>query len=106
MILSGKRYTRAKYVPATWGLDRARKALNRPIQPDNARCGGTQNDSRHPAEVVGHDVQRKLQRINVAGIPDAHDPMAFWLVCLFLVAIVIAAIVIAAFVITKWKKWI
>ncbi len=41
-----------------------------------------------------------LLGINVAGIPDAHDPIAFWLVCLFLVAIVIAA-----FVIIKWKKW-
>ncbi len=42
-----------------------------------------------------------LLGINVAGIPDAHDPMAFWLVCLFLVAIVITA-----FAIIKWKKWI
>jgi zinc transporter len=42
-----------------------------------------------------------LLGINVAGIPDAHDPMAFWLVCLFLVTIVIAAIMII-----KWKNWI
>ena len=42
-----------------------------------------------------------LLGVNVAGIPDAHDPMAFGLVCLFLVAIVIAA-----FAIIKWTKWI
>ncbi len=42
-----------------------------------------------------------LLGINVAGIPDVHDPLAFWLVCLFLVAIVISA-----FVLIKWKRWI
>ena len=42
-----------------------------------------------------------LLGVNVAGIPDAHDPMAFWLLCLFLLAIVIAA-----FVIIKWTRWI
>lgn len=42
-----------------------------------------------------------LLGVNVAGIPDSHDPMAFWLVCLFLVALAIAA-----FAIIKWTKWI
>lgn len=41
-----------------------------------------------------------LLGINVAGIPDAHDPMAFWLVCAFL-----AGIAVAAFAMLRWKKW-
>lgn len=42
-----------------------------------------------------------LLGINVAGIPDAHDPMAFWVVCAVLIAIVAIALVII-----KWKDWI
>jgi zinc transporter len=42
-----------------------------------------------------------LLGINVAGIPDAHDPMAFWVVCAVLVVIVAIALVII-----KRKDWI
>jgi zinc transporter len=42
-----------------------------------------------------------LLGINVAGIPEAHDPLGFWLVCVFLVVVMFAALFII-----KWKKWI
>ena len=41
-----------------------------------------------------------LLGINVGGIPDAHDPHAYWLVCLFLTIIAVMAIVVI-----KWKRW-
>ena len=41
-----------------------------------------------------------LLGINVAGVPDAHDPYAFWRVCLFLIILAVLAIVVI-----KWKKW-
>jgi zinc transporter len=42
-----------------------------------------------------------LLGINVAGIPDAHDPMAFWVVCGVLILIVAVALGII-----RWKDWI
>ena len=41
-----------------------------------------------------------LLGINVAGVPDAHDPLAFWRVCGFLLFIGVLAVVVI-----KWKKW-
>ncbi|MEM9257484.1 MAG: CorA family divalent cation transporter [Pseudomonadota bacterium] len=41
-----------------------------------------------------------LLGINVAGVPDAHDPQAFWRVCVFLL-IVAAASLFAI----RWNKW-
>ena len=41
-----------------------------------------------------------LLGINVAGVPDAHDPYAFWRVCVFLIIVAVLAIVVI-----KWKKW-
>jgi zinc transporter len=41
-----------------------------------------------------------LLGINVAGIPDAHDPLAFWLVCGCLFAVA----ALAVFVI-RWRRW-
>ncbi len=41
-------------------------------------------------------------RINdVAGIPDAHDPKACWLVCGLLLFVVIVALAII-----RWRRWI
>ena len=42
-----------------------------------------------------------LLGINVAGILDARDPMAFWLVCVLLLAVAIFAVAII-----RWTKWI
>jgi zinc transporter len=42
-----------------------------------------------------------LLGINVAGIPDSHNPLGFWLVCAFL-----GVNAIVALLIIKWKKWI
>lgn len=42
-----------------------------------------------------------LLGINVAGIPDAHDPKAFWLVCGFLLIVVVVALVVI-----RWRRWI
>ena len=41
-----------------------------------------------------------LLGINVAGIPDAHDPLAFWLVCVFLLAVAMLAVMLI-----RWRKW-
>ena len=41
-----------------------------------------------------------LLGINVAGVPDAHDPYAFWRVCLFLIIVAVLAVVVI-----KWKRW-
>lgn len=41
-----------------------------------------------------------LLGINVAGIPDSHDPVGFWVVCAVLVAVAVASIVVI-----RWKKW-
>ena len=42
-----------------------------------------------------------LLGINVAGVPGAHDPFAFWMVCGFLVAVAIISILVI-----RWRKWL
>ena len=42
-----------------------------------------------------------LLGINVAGIPDAHDPRAFWLVCGVLLVVAIGSIALI-----RWRKWL
>lgn len=41
-----------------------------------------------------------LLGINVAGIPDSHDPYGFWLVCGFLIGVAVAAILFI-----RWRRW-
>jgi zinc transporter len=41
-----------------------------------------------------------LLGINVAGIPDSHNPYAFWAVCGFLVAVAVGAIALI-----RWRRW-
>ena len=41
-----------------------------------------------------------LLGINVAGIPEAHDPKAFWFVCAFLVGVAIVAVLLIG-----WRRW-
>jgi zinc transporter len=41
-----------------------------------------------------------LLGINVAGIPDSHNPYGFWAVCGFLIAVAVGAIVLI-----RWRKW-
>jgi len=41
-----------------------------------------------------------LLGINVAGIPDSHSPVGFWVVCALLVAVAVASILVI-----RWKKW-
>jgi zinc transporter len=41
-----------------------------------------------------------LLGINVAGIPDSHDPVGFWVVCALLVGVAVASILVI-----RWKKW-
>ena len=42
-----------------------------------------------------------LLGINVAGIPDSHNPVGFWLVCAFLLVVAIGAIALI-----RWRKWV
>lgn len=42
-----------------------------------------------------------LLGINVAGIPDSHNPLGFWLVCAFLLLVAIGAIGLI-----RWRKWV
>ena len=42
-----------------------------------------------------------LLGINVAGVPGAHDPIAFWLVCGFLIAVAVTSILVI-----RWRKWL
>ncbi len=42
-----------------------------------------------------------LLGINVAGIPDSHNPVGFWLVCGFLILVAIGAIALI-----RWRKWL
>ena len=41
-----------------------------------------------------------LLGINVAGIPDSHNPYGFWAVCGFLIAVAIGSILLI-----RWRKW-
>ena len=41
-----------------------------------------------------------LLGINVAGIPDSHNPFGFWLVCALLIGVAVASILVI-----RWKKW-
>jgi len=41
-----------------------------------------------------------LLGINVAGIPDSHDPLGFWVVCGFLLGVAVASILFI-----RWRKW-
>ena len=41
-----------------------------------------------------------LLGINVAGIPDSHNPLGFWLVCALLIGVAVASILVI-----RWKKW-
>lgn len=42
-----------------------------------------------------------LLGINVAGVPDSHNPMGFWLVCGFLLLVAIGSIALI-----RWRKWL
>lgn len=41
-----------------------------------------------------------LLGINVAGIPDSHDPYGFWVVCGFLVGVAVASVLLI-----RWRRW-